>query len=205
MTSSIASCILGFVIVASSSAAWAQPVGSMGGNDKHKFQLSSTTFSDGGTLPLSTVWDQCTQYPGGGNVSPELSWSNAPRKTQSFVVVMYDVTASFTHWGMYNISPEAMGLPSGAGAVGSRYGTQVLNDYFVGLSYDGPCPPQTLNPPRHQYVFTVYALDTMLPQIPAFGDFAPGPEALYQALIAAGLGEHILDSASISGFFGTAP
>jgi phosphatidylethanolamine-binding protein (PEBP) family uncharacterized protein len=103
---------------------------------------------------------------------------------------------------MYNISPQATGLPSGAGIPGSAYGTQVLNDYFVGAEYDGPCPPPTLSPPTHRYVFTVYALDTMLAQILTFGDFAPGPEALYQALIEAGLRGHILNSASITGFFG---
>ena len=202
MKSLIVSCLAGLVAIASLPAAWGQEADSMGKNEKHKFQLRSATFADGGALPLSTVWDQCAAYPGGGNLSPQLSWVNPPRKTQSFIVVMYDVTASFTHWGMYNIAADATGLPPGAGAPGSPYGTQVLNDYFVGPSYDGPCPPTGLSPPTHQYVFTVYALDTRLPTIPTFGDFAPGPEALYQALIAAGLQEHLLDSASISGFFG---
>jgi Raf kinase inhibitor-like YbhB/YbcL family protein len=193
--------IIGFIIVAALPRALADPPAGAGGKN-HDFQLSSTTFADGATLPLSAVWDQCTAYPGGGNVSPELSWINAPKKTQSFVVVMYDVTASFTHWGMYNISAQAAGLPSGAGTAGSAHGTQVLNDYFVGMEYDGPCPPPTLSPPTHRYVFTVYALDTSLAPIPAFGDFAPGPEALHQALIEAGLSGHILNSASITGFFG---
>src|SRR6516162_701544 len=69
----------------------------------HKFQVSSTTFTDGGTLPLITVFNQCPQYPGGGDQSPELSWTKAPEDTRSFMVITYDVTASFTHWGMYNI------------------------------------------------------------------------------------------------------
>jgi len=177
-------------------------MGEWNGFGNHKFQLSSTTFQDGGTLPLTMVWDQCTDYPGGSNISPELSWNNAPHETRSFVVVMYDVTATFTHWGMYNISAEAKGLPSNAGVLGSTYGSQVLNDYFVGMSYDGPCPPPAMTPPTHLYVFTVYALDTTLPQIPTIGDFPPGPEALYQELISAGLNGHILDTASIRGYFG---
>jgi Raf kinase inhibitor-like YbhB/YbcL family protein len=148
------------------------------------------------------VWDQCTDYPGGGNLSPELTWSNAPHETRSFTVTMYDATASFTHWGMYNISSKAAGLPSNAGVAGSTVGMQVLNDYFIAMSYDGPCPPTTINPTKHHYVFTLYAIDVTLPQLPTFGDFAPGPEGLYQALIAAALSGHILDSASISGFFG---
>jgi hypothetical protein len=50
-------------------------------------------------------------------------------------------------------------------------------------------------------MFTVYALDTTLPTLPTYGDFLPGAEALYQAMIAAARNGDILDSASISGFF----
>jgi Raf kinase inhibitor-like YbhB/YbcL family protein len=172
------------------------------GNGNGKFQVTSTTFTDGGTIPLVMVWNQCSAYPGGGNQSPELSWTKVPGNTRSFVVTMYDVTASFTHWGMYNISSQVHELPQNAGIPGSPYGTQVLNDYGVGdLSYDGPCPPTFLNPVSHMYVFTVYALDMVLPTIPSYGDFQPGSEALYQALIAAGQSGHIVRSANITGFF----
>src|SRR5437660_2047849 len=179
--------------------AWAQhqPMN----NDVHKFAVSSTTFSTGGTLPLTMVWNQCSFYPGGGNQSPELSWTGAPGNTRSFVVIAYDPTAAFTHWGMYNISPKATGLPENAGVPGSTFGQQVLNDYGVGdLSYDGPCPPPTLNPTNHHYVFTVYALDIVLSTLPIFGAFAPNGETLYQALIAAGRHGHILATAT-DGFF----
>ena len=197
--------ILRYVIAVSvfaSLTAWAQqqPSKNDGGNGHGKFRLSSTTFSDGGTLPLSTVYNQCPYYPGGGDLSPELSWTNAPHGTHSFVVVTYDVTASFTHWGMYNISPNETGLPQNAGVAGSSFGVQIAND-FGDLSYDGPCPPPQFTPVVHHYIFTVYALDTALPILPKFGDFPPGAEALYHALIAAGRGGHILQSASISGFF----
>ena len=164
--------------------------------------LTSAAFSDGGTIPLSAVWSQCSAYPGGGNLSPQLSWSGAPNKTRSYIVVMYDVTASFTHWGMYNISARTTSLPQNAGVAGSTFGSQVLNDYGVGdQSYDGPCPPTTLNPVSHHYIFTVYALDVTLQTLPTFGDFLPGAEQLYQAMIAAGRNGDILDSASISGVF----
>jgi Raf kinase inhibitor-like YbhB/YbcL family protein len=167
---------------------------------QHGFRVTSTTFSNGGTLPLSAVYNQCPAYPGGEDKSPELSWRGAPRGTQSFVVILYDVTASFTHWGMYNISPARRELPENAGIQGSSYGPQIAND-FGDLSYDGPCPPTTLTPVSHHYVFTVYALDTLLPALPARGSFPPGAEALYHALIAAGRGGHILETASTSGFF----
>lgn len=169
-------------------------------DDRDHFKVSSTTFSDGGTIPLIMVYNQCPYYPGGGNESPELSWTNAPHQTNSFVVVTYDITASFTHWGMYNISGKANGLPLNAGVPNSPYGLQVSND-FGDISYDGPCPPPQFNPPSHTYVFTVYALDTVLPTLPTFGDFPPGAEALYHALLAAARGNHILESASTVGYF----
>jgi len=53
----------------------------------------------------------------------------------------------------------------------------------------------------HHYVFTLYALDTVLEPLPPHGDFPPGSEALYHALIKAGRRGHILGTASISGFF----
>jgi Raf kinase inhibitor-like YbhB/YbcL family protein len=174
----------------------------------HDFTVTSSTFKNGATLPLSAIYANsgCT-YNGaiGGDVSPELSWSNAPRGTRSFVVVLYDVTASFTHWGMYNIAGKVNSLPENAGAAGSTYGTQVAND-FGDLSYDGPCPPMTETPYVHRYVFTVYALDAPLPTLPTRGDFSPGAEALYHALLKAGREDHILASASITSYYAsTAP
>lgn len=172
----------------------------------HRFTVTSGTFQNGATLPLSMIYPNslCT-YNGavGADISPELSWSNAPKRTRSFVVVTYDVTASFTHWGMYNISGDATGLPANSGAAGSSYGQQVSND-FGDLSYDGPCPPTSLTPLVHDYVFTVYALDIILPNIPAYGDFQPGSEALYHALLRAGREGHILASASIFGLYSAA-
>src|SRR5262249_6303655 len=127
--------------------AWAQQQAKNDGKGNGKFQVTSTTFTDGGTIPLIMVWNQCSFYPGGGNQSPELPWTKVPGNTRSFAVVMYDVTASFTHWAIYNISPQVHELPQNAGISGSPYGAQVLNDYGVGdLSYDGPCPPPIFNP-----------------------------------------------------------
>jgi len=165
--------------------------------DQLPFRVTSRTFSNGGTLPLRMVYNQCQYFPGGGNRSPDLSWSNAPPETLSFVVIAYDHTASFTHWGMYNIFVTT--LPLNAGVPNSPYGTQVAND-FGDLRYNGPCPPP-LRPASHTYVFTVYALDIMLPTLPTIGSFPPGSEALYHALIKAGREHHILRSASIEGHF----
>lgn len=200
--SNIAPYILAISLIALLPQAWPQDQQSTNhsGGSSHKLRITSATFSDGGTIPLSMVFNNCPAYPGGANQSPQLSWTGAPNRTRSFVVVAYDVTASFTHWGMYNIAASTTSLPVNAGIAGSTNGTQVSNDFGF-LSYDGPCPPTTATPVSHQYVFTVYALDVTLPTLPTYGDFPPGAEALYHALIAAGRNRNILESASISGFF----
>ena len=140
----------------------------------------------------------------GGNQSPELSWTGAPAGTVSFVVTAYDTTAAFTHWGMYNIASTTTGLPEGAGVAASTYGAQILNDFFVGAEYDGPCPPAYVRPYAHHYVFTVYALDTTL-SLPSPPNFPASAETLYQALIKAGKNHHILRSSSIVGLYSTTP
>jgi Raf kinase inhibitor-like YbhB/YbcL family protein len=168
----------------------------------HRFQLASNTFTRGGTLPLSTVGGSalCSYFAGGQNQSPELSWSNAPHGTRSFIVVLYDAVAGFTHWGMYNISATTTALPENAGVPGSSFGQQVGNDYGD-QNYDGPCPPPQFTPASHHYVFTVYALDRTLPTLPTIGDFPPSAEGLYHVLIHEAAGGHILGKASLGGYF----
>jgi Raf kinase inhibitor-like YbhB/YbcL family protein len=191
-------------------AAAAQGGGPRGG--PHRFQLTSTTFQNNTTLPISAIENitvngsNACSVDGnpGGNQSPELSWTNASPRTVSFVVTVYDTTAAFTHWGMYNISPTATGLPENAGVVGSPYGDQVVNDFFVGAEYDGPCPPVNVQPFVHHYVFTVYALDIVL-HLPSTANFPANGETLYQALIEAGRAGHILQSASITGLYSATP
>jgi Raf kinase inhibitor-like YbhB/YbcL family protein len=185
---------------------------SEGANSQQAFQLSSTTFANDSTLPLSTLSNilvngsnSCSiDGSPGGNQSPELSWTNAPSRTASFVVALYDTTAAFTHWGIYNISPTATGLPENAGVIGSPYGDQIFNDFEDGRQYNGPCPPAGYRPYVHRYVFTVYALDIVL-GLPSSPNFPANPETLYQALIKAGEYHHILASSSIVGLYSTTP
>jgi len=176
------------------------------------FQLTSSTFANGATLPISMIDNRVSNGVNvcsvdgstGGNQSPELSWSNAPLSTKTFVVVAYDVTAAFTHWGMYNIPATTTELPANAGVAGSAYGMQVFNDFFVAAEYDGPCPPPNVPPDSHRYTFTVYALDTEL-NLPSPANFPASGETLYQALIVAGQHGHILATARIAGLYSTTP
>lgn len=182
-----------------------------GGDEGHRMELTSTTFNDDGTLPPSTIDDipvngvnACTaDGSAGADQSPQLSWRHAPRNTRSFVVVLYDTTAAFTHWGMYDIPATTTSLPANAGAAGSTFGSLVNND-FGDPSYDGPCPPPNVAPDVHHYVFTVYALDTRL-EIASSANFPSNAETLYHALIRAAREGHVLASASLTGLFSSTP
>jgi Raf kinase inhibitor-like YbhB/YbcL family protein len=181
------------------------------------FQLSSTTFENDTIMPLSTIYNYevngvniCTvDGAAGGDKSPELAWSNVPQSTTSFAVTTFDVTAGVVHWGMYNISPAITELPENAGVPGSKYGKQVINTYGsagsnADMDYGGPCPPPDYPPNVHNYVFTVYALDTDL-QLASSADFPPTALTLFRALVSAGQEGHILASASITGLYSTTP
>jgi|GEM_PF-560780 Raf kinase inhibitor-like YbhB/YbcL family protein len=175
------------------------------------FVLSSTTFENGATLPPSTIYNyqvsgQNVCSPDGSpglDESPQLSWRNAPRRTRSFVLIAFDVTGGFMHWGMYNIPSKTTELPENAGIAGSSYGPQVVNAYGD-LSYDGPCPPASTPPNDHEYVFTVYALDTDL-TLPSYANFPTTALTLFRALVAAGRDGHILASASITSYYSATP
>ena len=123
--------------------------------------LTSPDVKPGGKIPDEQVyrgpgWD-CT----GGNVSPALSWSGAPKGTKSFAVSMYDPDAptgsGFSHWWVADLPADTTGLPKGAGSgPGLPAGAiQVRND-FGAVGYGGPCPPKGR---PHHYQITVYALD----------------------------------------------
>jgi Raf kinase inhibitor-like YbhB/YbcL family protein len=180
-------------------------------HDDDDFQVKSRTFKQGANLPTSMAdnflvngVNICTADGStGGDLSPELMWQDAPRGTLSFAIVMFDETASFTHWGIFNIEASTRLLPAGAGAAGSEYGLQVPNDYGT-LGYEGPCPPPGIVPFAHHYVITVYALDIKL-HLPVLANFPQNPDTLLDAIARAGGEGHVLGSASIGGYFSTTP
>jgi Raf kinase inhibitor-like YbhB/YbcL family protein len=162
----------------------------------HPFRVTSTTFENETIVPASMVFNgvlgsSCI----GGNMSPELKWTKAWPWTRSYAVVAYDVTANFTHWGIYNIPPDVTELPENAGVATNAY-PQITDD-AGNVGYAGPCPPPDIvTNGIHRYLFTVYALDTRL-DLPAFPPGFPAPaETLFRAMIG-----HVIESATITGLF----
>ena len=130
----------------------------------------------------------------GKNISPQLSWKNAPQDTKSFAVTVYDPDAptgsGWWHWVVFNI-PESVdniktgasntAMPAGAIESSTSYGTQ---------AFGGACPPKGDKP--HRYIFTVYALNTV--KIEQSADARP-------ELIGFFLNSHVIAKASIMAYY----
>lgn len=116
-------------------------------------QLTTSAFP-GGLIPSKFTCD-------GADVSPALSWTDPPKDTASFALIVDDPDApmgTWVHWVLYDVPATARGLPEGVEKDrqlldGSRQGR---ND-FGKIGYNGPCPPRRA---VHRYFFKLYALDS---------------------------------------------
>lgn len=116
-------------------------------------QLTSSAFAADGVIPAKHTGE-------GEDVSPALSWANAPAGTKSFAVICHDPDAplvsangtyGFVHWVHYNIPCDVTSLPEGC-----RQHTDGLTS-FGKTGYGGPMPPEGHG--QHRYYFWVLALD----------------------------------------------
>lgn len=148
----------------------------------------------------------------GGNVSPALRWSNVPAGTKALALMVHDPDAptgsGFWHWAVYNIPPNATGLPQGAGNSPSLLPAPSFggtNDFLdTGATggngnYGGPCPPAGDGP--HRYIFTLYAVSAN--DVAAAGGIPrTGSAALFSFVLNKGLGSGLLGKASFTATYG---
>lgn len=149
-------------------------------------QVDSAAIRANEPIPLTCA----EQGAGGQNVTPDLTWSDAPEGTQSYAVTIFDPDAptgsGWWHWVAIDIPGTLTGLPQGAAL--PEAAREWVNDYgYVG--YGGPCPPPG---PAHRYVHTVYALPT--PRLDV-------PDDATSARVRAMIMGNALDSASLTATF----
>jgi len=125
-------------------------------------KLSSTAFMHEGAVPSRYTCD-------GSNVSPPLAWSGLPAGTKSVAFIVSDPDApdpkapktTWVHWVLYNLPADTTGLREAIPTKGLPPGTLEGTNDWGRTGYGGPCPPIG----RHRYVHTLYALDTLLPDL----------------------------------------
>jgi Raf kinase inhibitor-like YbhB/YbcL family protein len=150
------------------------------------FQISSTVFFGSQLIPKRFTCD-------GADVSPPLSWKEAPPGAKSFALIMDDPDApagTWVHWVLYNLPADSKELPEGVAkqeqlADGALQGR---ND-FRKIGYGGPCPPPGK---PHRYYFKLYALDSKL-------DLKAGAT---KADVERAMKAHVLGEAELIGRFG---
>ncbi|HZU99546.1 MAG TPA: YbhB/YbcL family Raf kinase inhibitor-like protein [Planctomycetota bacterium] len=119
------------------------------------FAIRSTSFQDGSAIPTRFTQD-------GEDVSPAVSCSEVPEGTKSLALIVDDPDApdpaapktTFVHWVVFDIPPDAKGLPEGGLPAGAKQGKNDAGS----VGYVGPAPPKG----KHRYFFKLYALDTTL-------------------------------------------
>jgi len=145
--------VLSLVVAIFCGQAVAGPAATGAERSAQNITLSSSAFQAGGLIPRQYTCD-------GSDVSPPLTWQNAPAQTRALALIADDSDApggTWVHWLIYDLPAAANQLAQGVAksdtlTSGARQG---VND-FGRIGYGGPCPPPG---PAHRYHFRLYALD----------------------------------------------
>ena len=114
-----------------------------------RMNITSSAFQQAASIPSEFTCD-------GANTNPPLQISDVPSGAKSLVLIVDDPDAPsglFTHWIVWNISPQTVTVAEGS----TPKGVQGTNG-FGKSRYGGPCPPSG----THRYYFKILALDREL-------------------------------------------
>ena len=117
-----------------------------------KMIIASPAFRDQGPIPV--------KYSAfGEGINPPLTFDNVPANAKTLALIVEDLDAPrgiFDHWLLFNLPAADKGIGAGATSVQALAGKNTVGN----TSYVPPQPP----PGKvHRYVFTLYALDSVLP------------------------------------------
>ena len=160
-------------------------------------QHASEVAAAGATISLSSAALRDGKVPrectcDGEDRSPPLTWTAPPAGTKSIALTVTDPDApsgTFSHWILFNLPPNATGLPEAYPKQPYASGTTQGRNDFGRVGYNGPCPPPGK---PHRYIFTLYALDTEL-NVPA---------GATRAQIESAMQGHVLARGELMGLYG---
>jgi len=141
------------------------------------FALTSTAFAANASIPAVHTCN-------GTNVSPPLTWTDAPVGTQSYAVVVRDLSLGAMpnyHWVIYDIPAATTSLAQGvekdvASPPVPAGAKQTYWSFSTDYGYRGPCPPSL-----HDYQFTVYSFATATIPVGAPGTDPAAADVVIQA------------------------
>jgi Raf kinase inhibitor-like YbhB/YbcL family protein len=129
------------------------------------FVLTSPAFEDVEACSADTPAacevfpDENVSYEDRPNLSPELHWTGVPSGTQSFALVLFDVTYGQAHWVLWNIPADvvmlATDVPQDAKMPATPAGSEQANANFATTSEDGYFGPHM---PCNVFEFQLFAL-----------------------------------------------
>jgi Raf kinase inhibitor-like YbhB/YbcL family protein len=138
--------------------------------------------------------DENVSYMDNANLSPELSWTGIPAGTQSFALVLFDVTYGQAHWALWNIPADvamlAANVPKDTATPPTPAGSRQANANFATTGGDGYFGPHL---PCNVFEFELYALSS--------SSFAPAePESsVLVSIELQDLGDTVLGVATLRG------
>lgn len=133
-----------------------------GANVSHSkgFKITSSSFSDNAIMARKHAAKGGPRKCDGQNISPALQWSNAPKGTKSYAIVVTDAVGGhglgIVHWVAYGIPASTTSFAEGAVNKPSKAYVGGKNRIKKGF-YFGPCPGVGDDP--HHYEFMIIALD----------------------------------------------
>jgi len=150
-------------------------------------KITSTAFENNERIPVKYTCN-------GDDISPPLDITEAPERTNSFVIIVDDPDApgeTWIHWIVFNI-PSNPPLADGKASLKVEEGESPRGwkgqNSWGNTEYGGPCPPKGI----HRYFFKAYALDSML-----FVSEGSTKEQIEKAMEA-----HTLKKAELIGLYG---
>lgn len=125
------------------------------------FEVTSTEIDNGAGFPDRHTCEGGQLRDG---TSPKLDWTEGPKGTQSYAIVFRDKTLVDDgqpqfgfHWMIWNIPTSINTLPE---ALEGGTNPSAMGGATQSGPYFGPCPNYGGGSETHEYVFSVYAMDT---------------------------------------------
>jgi len=135
------------------------------------FTLTSTTFEDGGLVPVRIAFTRDANNPNcfGQNISPQLAWANPRPGVKSFAITMFEMEdPPHTDLVVYGIPASVNSFAEGELSKPSEKFVQGKGFRGMG-TWRGMCPPPQEGPTRtgiHHYQFMIWGTDLDPKELP---------------------------------------